>query len=386
MKQHSLRCLSLYLWLGIVFIYGAVAARGQSVYPTPSPYTFTTLTNLAGVDPANDANDLARFLHSRGVAVDDAGTIYFANTRSHTICRLTSAGDLTVLAGQAGSFGSVDGTGNAARFFYPQGVALDSAGNIYVADGGNNTIRRITPAGVVTTLAGLACQSGSADGNGSHARFAYPASVAVDSAGNIYVADLYNFTIRKVTPDGAVTTLAGEAENDGAVDGQGSAARFKSPCSVAVGKAGDIYVLDMFNGIRKISHSGQVTTLAGRETYSVGSADGTGRAAQFNRPSALAVDAAENIYVTDTANDLIRRISPNGSVITLAGQAGQTGERDGTGDAARFDHPTGIALDRAGNLYVGDLEGSRMRKGFPAKPAVVDVSPKAGGSLSFANP
>ena len=133
---------------------------------------------------------------------------------------------ITTLAGRAGSAGSADGTGSAARFYYPRGVAVDSAGNVYVADTGNHTIRKVTPAGVVTTLAGLAGSSGSADGTGSAARFNYPPGVAVDSAGNVYVADTGNHTIRKVTPAGVVTTLAGLAGSSGSADGTGSAARF----------------------------------------------------------------------------------------------------------------------------------------------------------------
>ena len=151
---------------------------------------------------------------------------------------------VTTLAGLAGSSGSANGTGSAARFYYPFGVAVDSAGNVYVADTGNNTIRKVTPAGVVTTLAGLAGSSGSADGTGSAARFNYPSGVAVDSAGNVYVADTGNNTIRKVTPAGVVTTLAGLAGSPGSADGTGSAARFYYPHGVAVDSAGNVYVAD----------------------------------------------------------------------------------------------------------------------------------------------
>ena len=164
-----------------------------------------------------------------------------------TIRQITPAGVVTTLAGSAGSFGSADGTGSTARFNAPSGVAVDSTGNVYVADTFNSTIRQITPAGVVTTLAGLAGNSGSADGTGSAARFNNPSGVAVDSTGNIYVADTYNSTIRQITPAGVVTTIGGLAGVEDGLDGLGSAARFSSPSGVAVDSAGDVYVADSGN-------------------------------------------------------------------------------------------------------------------------------------------
>ena len=176
----------------------------------------------------------------------------------------------TTLAGLAGSPGSADGTGSNARFNDPSGVAVDSAGNVYVADSYNDTIRKVTPADVVTTLAGLAGNAGSADGTGSAARFDDPTGVAVDSAGNVYVADDCNSTIRKVTPVGAsweVTTLAGLAGSSGSADGTNSAARFNDPYCVAVDTNGNVYVADYANDtIRKVTPVGTnwvVTTLAG---------------------------------------------------------------------------------------------------------------------------
>src|ERR1035437_967890 len=161
----------------------------------------------------------------------------------------------TTLAGPAEvGGGDADGPGSLARFRYPYGAAVDSAGNVYVADYGNSTIRKMTPGGVVTTLAGLATSPGSADGTGSAARFYQPAGVAVDSAGNLYVADYGNSTIRKVTPGGVVTTLAGLAGSPGSADGTGSAARFYKPYGVAVDSAGNVYVPEYGNHtIRKVS-------------------------------------------------------------------------------------------------------------------------------------
>ena len=210
------------------------------------------------------------------------------------------------LAGTVGSAGSTDGTGSAARFNTPYGVAVDTAGNVFVADTYNHIIRKITSSGVVTTLAGLAGNSGSTDGTGSAARFLFPQGVSVDSAGNVFVGDTNNYTVRKITSSGVVTTLAGLAGNAGSTDGTGSAARFDRPFGVAADTEGNVFVGDIFNyTIRKITSAGVVTTLAGL-AGNFGSTNGTGSAARFNRPYGVAVDTAGNVFVADTNNDTIR--------------------------------------------------------------------------------
>ncbi|MEK7674452.1 MAG: hypothetical protein AAB676_01290, partial [Verrucomicrobiota bacterium] len=206
--------------------------------------------------------------------------------------------------------GSADGTGSAARFDYPQGVAVDSAGNVFVADAGNHTIRRVTPAGVVTTLAGSVGAWGNADGTGSAAQFFGPRGVAVDSAGNVFVAEIGNHTIRKVTPAGVVTTLAGDAGGlgpGGSADGMGSVARFNSPFGVAVDSAGNVFVADTYNhSIRKVTPEGAVTTIGGVAGVAAG-ADGIGSSATFSEPKGIAVDNMGNLYVADRGNNRISK-------------------------------------------------------------------------------
>ena len=277
---------------------------------------------------------------------------------------------MSTLAGLAGNPGYADGTGSAARFAGPSGVAVDSAGNIYVADHDTHTIRKITPSGVVSTFAGLAGNSGSADGTGNTARFYDPSGIGIDTAGNVYVADTSNHTIRKITAAGVVSTLAGLAGTTGSADGTGSAARFYEPYGVAVDSAGNVYVADYSNNtIRKISSTGVVSTLAG-VAGSFGSADGTGTNARLFDPLGVAVDSAGNVYVADTFNNTIRKITPSGVVSTLAGLARTEGSADGTGNAARFSYPSGVAVDDAGNVYVSDRENNTIRVGVPAPPVI----------------
>ncbi len=330
-----------------------------------------TLAGQAGGGPGSvDGTDsTARFNQPQGVAADSAGKVYVADTGNSTIRRINPAGVVSTLAGLALNIGTNDGVGSDARFCYPAGVAVDSAGNVYVADQFNSTIRKVTPAGVVTTLAGLARSWGSADGTNGDARFHWPSGVAVDSAGNVYVADEWNNTIRKVTPDAVVTTLAGLAGTSGTNDGAGSDARFCYPAGVAVDSAGNVYVADQFNStIRKVTPAGAVTTLAGWAGI-YGFTDGAGKAARFCFPGGVAVDSAGNLYVADTYNDTLRKVTPaatNWVVTTLAGEAGIANMADVTGRDARFNNPFGVAVDSAGTLYVADTVNNTIRKGVLA--------------------
>ncbi len=348
-------------------------------------WVVTTLAGTGGVYGSADGTGLhARFLNPSGVAVDSAKNAYVADTLNDTIRKVTADGTVTTLAGLPGYGGSADGTGNGARFGNPGGVAVDSTGNVYVADTWNCTIRKVTPAGVVTTLAGLPGAFGGSDGTNNQARFFLPLGVAVDNAGNLYVADTGAYTIRKVTPVGTnwvVTTLAGRFDVYGSQNGTGNNALFNAPISVAVDSTGNVYVADNLNHlIRKVTPAGAVTTFAGGVGV-VGNVDGTGTAARFYAPSGVAVDSADNVYVADSYNNTIRKITPARVVTTLGGLSGIIGTANGTGSAARFSNPTGLAVDGDGTIYVADFYFNTIRKGFPA-PRILN-SGFIGGQFSF---
>ncbi|EEF63094.1 NHL repeat containing protein [Pedosphaera parvula] len=322
----------------------------------------TTLAGLSGTaGSADGTNSSARFLGPQGVAVDSTGTVFIADTANSTIRVMTAAGVVTTLAGSP-SEGSINGVTSSARFYSPQNVAVDGQNNIYVADTQNSVIRKITPFGVVSVLAGTTGVFGSADGSGANALFSGPQGIAVDGGGNIYVADTGNSTIRKITPSGSTSTLAGSAGNPGNADGAGITAQFYQPQGVAVDSANNVYVADTGNHtVRMVTPGGISSTLAGL-AGTFGTFDGTNAGARFNGPTGIAVDGAGNLYVTDYNNDTIRKVTSAGAVTTLAGWTGMWGSIDGAGNSALFFGPSGISVDALGNLYVIDSGNSTLRK------------------------
>lgn len=282
---------------------------------------------------------------------------------------------VSTLAGN-GVAGFKDGTGSAARLSYPYGLAVGPDGTIYVADEGNHRIRKITPEGVVSTFAGSGSQA-FANGTGTAAAFSNPSGVAVASDGTVYVSDAYNHRIRKITPDAIVSTFAGSG-NATFANGTGAAASFWNPGAIALDGSGNVYVADTSNHrIRKITPGGVVTTLAG--SGSAGSADGVGTAASFNRPIGLAVNGEGVVYVADTSSQRIRKIAPDGSVTTVAG-SGLGGFSDGNGSSATFSAPSGIAIDTTGTLYVADYNNNRIRMISPSGDVTTIAGTGAAGS------
>lgn len=347
------------------------------------------VTRIAGRSPfvgsADGAGVDARFDAPNGIAIDGQGNLYITDADNFTIRKITPSAVVSTLAGTADQFGTADGSGSTARFDTPSGIAVDAVGNVYVADTFNHAIRKITPAGLVTTFAGLKGEFGSTDGTSTAARFADPAGLTFDRSGNLYVADTINSTIRRISPSAVVTTVAGAAPAFGSSDGSRDSARFAFPRGIAVDVSRNIYVADTISStIRKITAAGVVTTLAGSPGLT-GSADGAGSAARFNGPRGVAVDAAGNVYIADRLNSTIRKITPAGIVTTLAGAAGLTGDADGTGGAARFELPSGIAVDASGNLFVADTGNFAIRKITPAG-VVTTLEPAGGGFFDFDTP
>lgn len=312
--------------------------------------------------------------------MDATGNVYVSTNL--TIVKVTPAGDLTTLAGSPGQRGSADGTGSAARFSYTVAMAVDGAGTVYVADDGNNTVRKVSPAGVVTRIAGVPDFAGSSDGIGLSMRFKSPCDIALGGDGTLYVADCGNDTIRKILPDGRGSTFVGRAAKSGIDDGAGSGARFSAISGMTLDRGGNLYVVESskFDGasIRRVTPGGVLTTISRARGLEGAGVVPAGLAVDLNGPSGIAVDAGGNLYISDYSN-VIWKVTPAGQAIELAGARMQSGYVDGKGSAARFDHPRGIAVDSAGKVYVADSGNNRVRvvspEGVVTTLAVKPASP-----------
>jgi sugar lactone lactonase YvrE len=281
----------------------------------------------------------ARFADPFGIALDGDGNVYISDAGDNNrIRKIAADGTVTTIAGAREGF--ADGPSTSAAFHTPSGIAFDAAGNLYVADTGNNAIRKITPQGIVTTAAGTG-KAGYRDGAAGEAQFNGPIGVAVDKQGNVYVADTYNDRIRVITPEGLVKTLAG-GDRPGFQDGAGLAARFDTPCGIAVNNNGELLIADTKNNaIRKLTRDGSVTTLARTPPED--------HEALLRRPMNIMPTHDGFLYVTEVAQGRILQMSPAGEW-----RAVQDGAARGSDTAAHFSRPSGIAMDKRGVVYVAD--------------------------------
>ena len=317
-----------------------VVARGLSLLAGNATTTGT----------ADGTGTSARFNRPIYVSVDAQGNAFISDQSNHSIRKVTPAGAVTTVAGITGTQGYLNGSVASALFYLPRGHALDSSGNLLVMDAFNNVIRKVS-AGTVSTLCGTYITEGSLDGAPNIALFKYPNGMTIDSSGNLIVADSNNFTVRKVTPAGFVTTVAGTAGVQGSADGTGPAASFGYVEGPAVDTAGNIFISDgTYHTIRKITPAGQVTTFAGAAGQA-SSADGQGSAARFHNPVQIAIDGAGNLYVADLSNATIRKITPGGLVSTIVGQPGVQNAVPGPFPASLFE-PLGVAVLPSGDLVI----------------------------------
>ncbi|QEC79292.1 IPT/TIG domain-containing protein [Mucilaginibacter ginsenosidivorax] len=395
MKVKNFRkCLTL-LPCAIFACLNGYSQAPNITYTTPAPYkTGTAITPLspqnsgkpvpavsyASVTPfaggslgwTDGSGTAAQFNNPAGVALDASGNLYIAENSGQRIRKATPAGIVSTIAGTYRVAGSADGPGSSATFNSPYGVAVDAAGNIYISETAGRKIRKITPAGVVSTFAGSGTK-GVADGTGTAASFNVPEGLCFDKSGNLYVADIQNNNIRKITPAGVVSTFAGSTSGTpGAANGLGTTASFFGPTGIVADATGNLYVTDAGNHkIRKITAAGAVSDLVGDGTANW--RDGTGTSAALNDPYAIAIDELGNLYEAEYYFSLVRKITPAGVITTIAGN-GIEGSASAVGNAATFNDVKGMACDGHGNLYIGEGYNSDVRKmsiwGYSINPAL----------------
>lgn len=328
-----------------------------SLSPAPSLTQSANVSTFAGNGEAAFANGTgtsAKLYYPRDLAFDQSGNLLVADSENRCIRKITPNGEVSTFA-ESTTYGFVDGPAATAKFINPTGLAFDQAGNLFVVDAGNRRIRKITPSGVVSTFAGSG-ETAFADGIGTSASFKSLSGLAIDKTGNLFVCDEYR--IRRITPSGVVSTFAGSGTY-GSSDGPVTSATFYYPSALAFDQAGNLFVADSSNHrIRKITPTGEVSTFAGS---SEGFADGMRASAAFKYPYGLAFDQSGNLFVADGINHRIRKVSPDGAVTTIAG-SGTGAYADGTGISARFWSPYGLAFDQLGNLFVADGSNHRIRK------------------------
>ena len=333
--------------------------------------TTGVITTVAGSGTTGYSGDggpatSAQLNYPASVVLDPAGNLYIADTSNNRIRKVTPGGTITTVAGSgvAGYFGD-GGLATMARLNGPQELLFDGAGNLYIADVSNNRVRKVDPSGVITTVAGTGTSGFAGDGGqAASAQVSAPAGLALDSSGNLYIADQGNNRVRKINTAGIISTFAGTSRGFSGDGGPATSAALNQPGGVIVDSAGNVLVADTYNyRLRKVDGSGTIVTTGGNGMYRYGGDSGPALGALLQLPAATAVDSAGNVYIVDTSNHRVRKVTPGGTITTFAGIGIQGYSGDGgAATAAKLALPGGVAVDAAGNVYISDRANQRIRK------------------------
>jgi hypothetical protein len=371
--------------VGNLFIADSANCRVRKVTPTG------VISTVAGGGTWGFRGDggpatSAQLDHPYGVAVDAAGNLFIADTDNNRIRKVTPAGMISTVAGNG--FGGRGGDGHpatSAELYSPSSVAVDAAGNLFIADTGNHLVRKVTPGGVINTIAGNGFAGFDGDGGpATSATLCLPAGVAVDTAGNLFVADDCNSRIRKVTPAGVISTVAGNGDPGFSGDGgPATSAKISNPWGVVLDTAGNLFIADTWNNrIRKVTAAGSISTVAGYGSFGFSGDGGPATSAQLQYPSAVAVDEAGNLFIADSRNYRVRKVTTAGTISTVAGSGtwGFSGD-GGSATSAQLSYLRGVAVDTAGNLFIAD-GNHRIRKVSGGPSVSINLTLSAGGAAS----
>ncbi|MFE3375989.1 NHL domain-containing protein [Streptomyces anulatus] len=358
-------------------------AGGESFDPEISTVAGT---GVAGFKGDNEPAVAAQLNRPYGIAVDSAGSVYFSDHSNHRIRRITTDGKINTVAGAAAGFRGDAGPAVSAQLNGPREVAVDRAGAVYVADSSNHRVRKITADGQISTVAGSGVAGFSGDGGpATAARLNLPMGVAVDSAGALYVCDYHNQRVRKITANGQISTVAGSGVAGFAGDGGPAViAQLRNPYAVVVNSDGELFIADSSNHrVRKITADGQISTVAGTGSAGYGGDDGPATSAKLNTPLGVVVDSTGILYISDYQNHRVRKVTPEGQISTIAGKgtAGFGGD-DGPAASAQLNNPLGLAVDCVDTLYIADYSNHRVRKIASERMAGL---PESGTVASWAN-
>jgi uncharacterized protein (TIGR03437 family) len=368
----------------VACLLAPAASHGQT-------YTITTIAGSASSGYTGDggAATSAQLANATGLAVDKAGNVYVADTGNQRIRQILPDGTISTVVGTGtGAYSGDGGKASSAAVSQPNGVAVDASGNLFIADTGNNVIRKVVSGGTISTVAGKNSSGAGFSGDGAAATSAQlnqPLGMAVDSSGNLFIADFGNNCVRKVTSSGTISTVAGDGTAGSFGDGgPATSARLNGPRSVAVDALGNLYIADSFNNrVRMVAPDGTISTVAGTSSAGYSGDLGLATKAQLNSPRSLAVDGAGNLYIADYTNDRIRKVAPNGAINTIAGNGrfGYTGDW-GPAVNAMLRFPLGVAASQAGNVYISDTQNYVIRLLVPDPDTGLKPVIAAGGILN----